>query len=44
VHLQLATEKWQEMIDEWNVDKSKPDPYAEPFDSQWPLLLHLGVY
>lgn len=24
------TEKWTKMVEEWDMDSSKPDPYEEP--------------
>ena len=30
-----VVEKWQKMVDDWNADRSQPNPYIEPVVGEW---------
>ena len=39
-----TTNKWEELVANWNADPKAPNPYQEPKNSMWRLsdILHLG--
>jgi hypothetical protein len=36
-----TTEKWVKMVEEWEQDDTKPNPYAEPVNSTVSIFLSL---